>query len=216
MKIFSIFILIIISISCSVFRPKSDFNEFSDKFEAISFPFQINDSLAFESWDTDNLIDTNWVKRYELISQYADKKYPLKLQDYKCSRVGRYKSGDYIVFLYKTYTTEAGRGNPQIILTTFTTKGEKKDETMVLWNDAEDPLYNQRVTLNIPNSDTLIVKSIIKTNGYLDGEIVPRKITEKTIGYVILNDGLIKRGMDATEDIYTDDNPQILDDFPNE
>ena len=214
MKFLTIFTLILVSISCSVLKSKSDFDEFSNKFEAISFPFQSNDSLAFVDWNKDNLIDTNYVEEYELIFQQTSKKYPLKLQDYSCSRVGRYKAGDYIVLMFKTYTTEAGRGNPEIILATFTTKGKKKDQTIVLWNDAEDPLYRQRVMLNIPNCNALTVRSVVNKNGYLDGKIVPRKVTEKTIEYTIGKDGIIKKVVDSTEDTFIDNNPRILDDFP--
>jgi hypothetical protein len=118
--------------------------------------------------------------------------------------------------LYKTYTTEAGRGNPEIILATFTKDGKKKDEIIVLWNDAEDPLYNQRNTLNILNNKTAEIKSIVKTNGYLNGKIVPKKITEKTITYTIQKDGKVLSVKESTMEIFIDDNPKILDDFPQE
>jgi len=207
------FLLITVSYSCFVPRVKSNFDEFYSKFTEISFPYLINDSLAFENWNLDDLIDTNYVKEYKLIIQHTNKDYPLKLQDYKCSCIGRYMAGDYMVLLYKTYTTEAGRGNPEIVLATFTIKGEKKDEITALWNDAEDPLYSQRVTLDIPNANTLTVKSIIKYNGYLNGEIVPKKITERKLGYEINKGGIIERKVNAENDIFIDDNPNILGDF---
>lgn len=162
------------------------------------------------------MIDTNYVKGYKLLAQHANRDYPLKLEDYKCSYIGRYQARDYVVLLYKTYTTEAGRGNPEIILVTFTVTGEKKDEITALWNDAEDPLFSQRVTLDISNSNTLFVKSIIKYNGYLNGKIVLKKVTEKTLGYEINIEGFIVRKVSTEKDLFKDDNPDILDDFPSE
>lgn len=208
--------LIIISFSCSVPRVRSNFDEFSSKFREINLPYQINDSIAFKNWNSPELIDTNYVKEYKLLTQYVNRDYPLKLQDYKCSYIGRYQARDYVVLLYKTYTTEAGRGNPKIILVTFTVTGEKKDEITVLWNDAEDPLYNQRVTLVISNTNTLSVKSIIKYNGYLNGKIVPTKVTERTLAYEINTEGLIEGKVSTEKDLFIDDNPDILDDFPSE
>lgn len=208
--------LIIISYSCSVPRVRSNFDEFNSKFRKINLPYQICDSLAFENWNSPDLIDTNYVKEYKLLAQHANRDYPLKLLDYKCSYIGRYQANDYVVLLYKTYTTEAGRGNPEIILVTFTLTGEKKDEITALWNDAEDPLYNQRVTLYISNPNTISVKAIIKYNGYLNDKIVPKKITERTLVYEINTEGLIVRKVSNEKELFIDDNPDILDDFPSE
>lgn len=208
--------LIIISFSCSVPRVRSNFEEFNSKFRKINLPYQINDSLAFVNWNSPDLIDTNYVKEYKLLAQLANRDYPLKLQDYKCSYFGRYQANDYVVLLYKTYTTEAGRGNPKIILVTFTVTGEKKDEITALWNDAEDPLYSQRVTLEISNSNTISVMSKIKYNGYLNGVIVPKKIIEKTLVYEINTQGLIVKNVSTEKELFIDDNPDILDDFPSE
>ena len=208
--------LIIVSFSCSVPRIRSNFDEFSNKFKEINLPYQINDSLAFENWNSPDLIDTNYVKEYKLLAQHADRDYPHKLQDYKCSYIGRYQANDHVVLLYKTFTTEAGRGNPEIILVTYTATGDKKDEIAALWNDAEDPLYSQRVTLNISNANKFTIKSIIKYNGYINGNIVPKKVTERTIGYEINTEGLIERKVSAENDLFIDDNPDILDDFPGE
>jgi hypothetical protein len=184
------------------------------KFPEISFPFQINDSLAFNFWNSDDLILFDDIKGYDLVTKYASKDYPLEIQEFECSRVGKYKMEDYIVILYKTYTTMAGRGNPKIILTTFTVNGEKKDEVMALWDAPWDPLYSQDVTLSIPNNTTFAVKSIVKINGLLQGEIVPKKVIELIINYVITKDGIIEK-QDETENVlFFDNNPEILDDFP--
>jgi hypothetical protein len=208
--------LIIVSFSCSVPRVRNNFDEFSSKFREINFPYKINDSLAFDNWNIADLIDTNYVKEYKLLTQHIANDYPLKLQDYKCSYIGRYQTMDYVVLLYKTFTTESGRGNPEIILATFTVTGEKKDEVTILWNDAEDPLYNQRVTVYISNANTLTIKSIIKYNGYLKGKIIPKKITERRISYEINEEGLIERKVSGEKDLFIDANPDILDDFPSE
>jgi hypothetical protein len=210
------FAMIIISFSCSLPRFGSNFDEFSSKFKEITLPFQINDSLAFKNWNSAELIDNNYVKEYKLLTQHADKVYPLKLQDYKCSYIGKYKVKDYVVLLYKTFTTEAGRGNPVIILATYTVSGEKKDETTALWDDAEDPLYSQRVTLDISKANTFSVKSLIKYNGYLNGRIVPKKVIERTLYYEINTEGLIEKKVTAEKDLFIDDNPDILDDFPSD
>jgi len=120
-----------------------------------------------------------------------------------------------MVVLYKTYTTEAGRGNPQIILSTFSAIGEKKDEIIALWDDIEDPLYNQRVTLYIPNDNMISIQSLIKNNGFLRDKIVPKKITEKITNYKIGKDGIIIRKVEDINYIFMDDNPEILDNFSN-
>jgi hypothetical protein len=214
MKILTTFFLIIVSLSCSTSRSQSDFNGFRNKFNEIGFPFHINDSLAFDNWNFDDLIPIDEVKNYNLITKYANKEYPLEIQDYKCTRVGKYKMDKYIVLLYKTYTTEAGRGNPIIILSTFTLEGVKKDEVIVLWDDAEDPLYSQKVMLSIPNNTKFEVKSTVRNNGILNGEIVPKKVTERMINYEINRDGIIERKEDTEKNVFVDTNPEILDDFP--
>jgi hypothetical protein len=217
MNLLLIFTLLFTWFGCSVTGSKSDFEKFDNNFKQISFPLIINDSVAFESWNMENLIDTNYIKQFELIANCVNKDYPLKgLQDYKCSYFGKYESENYTLLLYKTYTTEAGRGNPEIILATFTKDGKKKDEITALWNDAEDPLYNQRVTLNIPNNNKIEIKSRVKNNGYLNGEIAPKKITEKVLSYTIQKDGKILLEKESTKVIFKDENPEILDDFPQE
>jgi len=214
MKFLTTLLLIIISSHCSIPQSKNDFREFSSKFREISFPFQINDSIAFGDWNLDDLMTTDQIIEYNLITKYINEDYPVKLQNCKCSRVGKYRLDDYIVLLYKTYTTEAGRGNPEIILTIFTGDGKKKDETIVLWDDAEDPFYSQKVTLSIPNNNTFVIQSIIKYNGYLQGEIVPKKVTKRMSNYEITKDGIIERKGDTVKEIFVDTNPDILDDFP--
>ena len=215
MKFLTTLLLIIVSSNCAFSQSKSSFSEFSSKFREISFPFKINDSLAFEDWNLDDFITIDYVKEYNLITKYVNKDYPLELQDCKCSRIGKYKVKDYVTLLYKMYTTGAGRGNPKIILATYTIAGEKKDEAIVLWNDAMDPFYSQNVILSIPNYTTLVIKSTVKTNGYLQGEIVPKKITERIINYKINKDGMIEKKKDIVKNIFEDTNPNILDDFPD-
>ena len=212
MHFFLIFLLTTISF-CNIIS-KSNFDEFSNKFKKIDFPFEINDSLAFENWYSADLIEIDYVNEFNLITSFASLDYPLKSQDYMCSRIGKYEFGDFIVLLHKTYTTEAGSGNPKIILTIFTKTGEKKDEMIVLWDDAEDPLYNQRVTLYIPNNNMFSIKSLIVNNGYLQGNIVLKKKTAKITNYEIDRDGIIMKKKEAIKNIFRDDNPEILDDFP--
>lgn len=217
MTILSVFTLLFTFSSCTINGNQAGFEQIQNNFKEIKLPLIINDSLAFEDWNTGNLIDTNYIKQYELINQHISKEYPLKaLQDYKCSYVGKYVTENCVVLIYKTYTTEAGRGNPKIILATFTKDGEKKDEITALWNDAEDPLYSQRVTLSIPNNTKIEIKSIVRNNGYLNGEIVPKKRTEKIMGYTIQNKGKIIAGKEMTKEVFKDDNPKIQDDFPQE
>ena len=215
MHFFVIFLLTIISFCNPVYISKNNFDEFSNNFKKIDFPFEINDSLAFENWYSDDLIEINYLNEFNLITPFASLDYPLKLQDYMCSRVGKYEVENFIVLLYKTYTTEAGSGNPKIILTVFTKTGEKKDEIIVLWDDAEDPLFNQRVTLYIPNNNMLSIKSIIVNNGYLQGNIVLKEKTKKITNYKIDGDGIVTKKEETIKNIFRDDNPEILDDFSN-
>jgi len=215
MKLLTTLFLIIISFNYSILKAQSNFSEFSGKFKEIDFPFQINDSLAFEEWNFNDFITTDHVVEFDLITKYVNTDYPLELQDYKCSRVGKYRIGDYVVLLYKTYTTEAGSGNPKIILLTFTLTGEQKSDAVVLWDNVEDPFYSQKVMLTIPNNTTFVIKSIVRDYGFLQDKIVPKRVTEKIISYEIRKDGIIEKKEEITKEIFIDTNPDILDDFPD-
>ena len=184
-------------LNCTAQGTKSSFDEFSSKFPMISFPFQISDSLAFNFWNPNELIPAEDVVLYSLIpcddmlgynliADYASYNTPLTLQDYMCSRVGKFKMDDYIVLLYKAYTTYAGNGNPVIILVIFSIEGKKIDEKIVLWDLPQDGLFYYRdETLYIPSNSTIITKFIVREDGFLYKEFVPKKITERTTNYKI-------------------------------
>ena len=215
MKILFYFLLLFAFCNCSAANNKNSFKQFRNTFVEIKLPLIINDSLAFKDWNTESLIDTNYIKQYELINQYVSKDYPFKnIQDYKCSYIGRYEIDCCTVLIYKTFTTEAGRGNPEIILATFAEDGKKIDAITALWNDAEDPLYSQRVTLSILNSSNLEIKSVLKNNGILDEKIVSKSVVEKITHYTIGKDCRIIASPEIVKNVYKDDNPKIQDDFP--
>ncbi len=203
-------------LNCTAQKTKSSFDEFSSKFSEITFPFQISDSLAFynDNWNSEDYISFDDIVKYDLVTKYASKDYPLEIHQFECSRVGKYKMENYIVILYKAYTTMAGRGNPYIFLATFTEKGEKIDERIALWDAPWDPLDSERYTLFMPNNSTFVIKSIHRTNGLLKDELVLKRVTERIINYEITKDGTIVRRDDTVKVLFEDNNPDILDDFP--
>jgi hypothetical protein len=214
MRFFTTIFLIVAFFSCSAQERKSSFDEFSKKFPEISFPFQINDSIAFNFWDTDNHISFDDIRGYDLVAKYASNDDTIEIHEFQCSRVGKYKIEDYIVLLYKTYTTTAGRGNPLIIITTFTETGEKRGEEIALWDDVTDPLYSQEVTLFIQNNNTFVIESIGSEYGLLNDEIVPKLVKERIFNYVIKKNGVIEKLDETVRVLFEDTNPEILDDFP--
>ena len=198
--------------SCSIDNSNTEFEKFSHHFKLIRFPFGVNDQLAFRNWDLKYCMDTNSIIRYDLLNQHAEKEYPLKnLKESKCSYVGRYESKNYTVLLYKAYTAGAGNGNPEMFLATFTKDGNKKDEIIALWSEAEDPLHSQRVILNIPDSSQIDIKSILKYNGFLKDKIVPKKTILRVLKYQIQKDGAIIKLQDISRNVFKDDNPLIMD-----
>jgi len=213
MKSLTTLFLSIVFISCSAQGIKRNFDEFSRKFLEINLPFHINDSLAFNNWNSKDLLLIDDIKEYDLVTKFASKDYPLEIQQFECSRVGKYRMENYTVILYKTYTTMAGRGNPVIILSIFTDSGEKKDEEMALWDATWDPLYSQEVTLSIPNDSTFLIKSIVNQKGLLKGKIVPKRETERVFIYLITKDGIIEKLDETVRVLFEDNNPEILDDF---
>lgn len=213
MSVFILLSMLYVCFCCS--KREHDFDKFTSNFSRVDFPLIMNDSMTFENWDVDDLIDTNYVNQFELISKRVNKDYPFRsINDYKCTYIGRFESDAFIVLIYKTYTTEAGRGNPEVILSIFTKDGKKKDEIVALWNEAEDPLYNQKVTLVIADISSIEIKSITMNKGYLNGNLVPRKITERIFKYRIMKLGNISLVNDITNNLFEDSNPEILDDFP--
>jgi hypothetical protein len=216
-KILTAFALLFTLSSCIGTSEKMDFEKFTTNFNEIIVPFSVNDSLAFEDWPSKFLIDSISIKKYDLISKYSHKEYPPKtISDYQCSFFGRYNTEEYKVLLYKMFTTEAGRGNPEIVLVTFSSNGLKQDEMIVLWNDNEDPLYRRRITLSILNTSNFEIKSVLRRNGFLDKKLVPKSIVEKINHYMIGKDGKIIEGQEIVKDVFKDDNTRIQDDFPQE
>jgi hypothetical protein len=217
MNILTAFTLLFTLNSCIGVTEKKDFEQFTKNFNEIILPFSVNDSLAFEDWPSKFLIDSITIKKYDLISKYSHKEYPPKtITDYQCSYFGKYNTEEFKVLLYRTFTTEAGRGNPEIVLATFSSNGLKQDEMIVLWNDNEDPLYSRRICLSILNASNFEIKSVLRKNGFLDKKIVPKSIVEKINHYMIGKDGKIIVGKEIVKDVFKDNNPKIQDDFPQE
>ena len=201
----------IIILSCV----NSQFDQFKNNFRNLKIPFSTSDSIDFIDWPSRDFIDATYIKEYQLLEKFIDKKYPFKkLESYQCSYFGKFDSRNFTVLAYKSYTTEAGRGNPIIVLATFSKAGEKKDNIIALWNDAEDPLYNQRVLLDILTTSKIIIRSIVTVNGYLDGQVVPKRITEKSFIYSIDDEGKILKEKETSKIVFSNNNPKILDDFP--
>ncbi len=190
------------------------FEQFKQTINKIALPLCLDDSTIFINWSLDKLIDTAFVHEYHLLDKYIDKEYPTKkISDYQCSPIGKFETNSYIAVLYKAYTSEAGRGNPKVIIAMFSKEGQKIDETVVLWNDAEDPLYKNRISVLI-DENTIEIRSILQLSGYLDKKIVPKKTTEKLYRIHINRIGKLNRIRSIEKIIFDDKNPKILNDFP--
>ena len=212
---FSIKAIIILLFLCSFTNHVfADFEKFKQTFNKITLPLCLNDSTIFTNWSLDKLIDTTYVHEYHLIDKYIDKEYPFKnISSYQCSKVGEFETNIYILIIYKAYTSEAGRGNPKVILATFSKTGKKIDETVVLWNDAEDPLYNNRISVVI-DENKIKIQSFLHLSGYLGGKIVPRRTTEKKYRIQIKRTGKFNKSRSKEKVIFYDNNPKILNNFP--
>lgn len=201
---------------CEVSYGQGSFGNYCSHYLKISTPITISDSTEFNNWPPEKLIDSSFIIEYGLVDKYLKNEYHIKsLKGYHCSFWGKFEMDNIIILIYKTFTTEAGRGNPQLIMTTYSQEGVKKDETIVLWNDPEDPLYSKRVTLSIKNTSRFEIKSIERTNGYLNGKIVPKRINERLQEYSILANGKIRLNDDKSNLLFLDKDPAIQDYFPS-
>ena len=214
MRFLAAFFLIITMLNCTAQGKKSSFDEFSSKFREVRLPLQIRDSIEFYNWNSEDTIAINYVKDYNLIAKYMYNEYPMELQDYRCTYIGKYKMDNLLVLLYKTLTTDAGNGNAILVITTFTDKGRKIDEVIALWDNVWDPLYFEKESLHIPNGSTFTITSIKEISGLLKNELVLKRVTERIINYEITKDGTIVKRDDTVRVLFEDNNPDILDDFP--
>jgi hypothetical protein len=211
-----IYLILITIESCEISIGQENFAKFSAHFPKTAFPTIISDSLEFNSWSPGNLIDTAYVKQFGLINQYLLDEYHFnELKDYQCSYWGKFERDSLVVLIYKTFTTEAGRGNPELILNTYSHNGLKKDALPVLWNEPEDPLYSKRIRLSILSADNFEIFTIKTVNGYLNGKIVPKSIDQSVKEYLIQADGKIKLKKEKSNSLFLNKDPAILDDFPS-
>jgi hypothetical protein len=189
--------------SCSDSKSQNEFEKFTNNFMQISFPFSLNDSIEFENWNANKLIDTNFLIRYDLNAELNKNENSIKnLKDFNCTYVGKYTINNIVILLYKTYTSEAGSGNPKIVLATFSKEGKKIDEIFALWNEAEDHLYIKRLILNILDNRNLEIKFIEKNSEFIRDELRLKKITENKIYYRIEEDGKITKGEERMKNFY--------------
>lgn len=181
-------------------------------FKQIAMPFLLADTVDFLHWE--NPIDTILVKKHSLVDGMKDSLFPLKnLSSYQCSAVGSYQLDDIAVIVYKIYTTEAGNGNPLIILRTLDKNLNKKDQLIILWENPEDLFWNQRSFCTI-NSDSISINLVETTNGFLDKKLVLKRIKENKIVYFIDKEGNIKKIRDFDKILYNDNNSRITQDSP--
>ena len=203
MKQISIFTMLLMLFSCSDSKSQNEFEKFTNNFMQISFPFSLNDSIEFENWNANKLIDTNFLIRYDLNAELNKNENSIKnLKDFNCTYVGKYTINNIVILLYKTYTSEAGSGNPKIVLATFSKEGKKIDEIFALWNEAEDHLYIKRLILNILDNRNLEIKFIEKNSEFIRDELRLKKITENKIYYRIEEDGKITKGEERMKNFY--------------
>jgi hypothetical protein len=203
MKQISIFTMLLMLFSCSDSKSQNEFEKFTNNFIQISFPFSLNDSIEFENWNANNLIDTSFLILYDLNVELNKNENSIKnLKDFNCTYVGKYKLDNIVILLYKTYTSVAGSGNPKIVLATFSKEGRKIDEIFALWNEAEDHLYSKRVILNILDNRNLEIKFIEKNNEFIKDELRLKKITENKLYYRIEEDGKITKGEESMKNVY--------------
>ena len=215
MKLFASSVFLLFFVGCSSIHQNIEFNRFKGAFKETNLPLILNDTTIFENWPDGDLIDSNAVRKYQLLDKYFDKEFAFKnIAGYRCSSIGRFGTGEFIALIYKTYTEEAGDGSPVVVIATFLKDGKKIDAAEVLWgNENGDPLYVNRDILNLQSCSRAVFKSILTLNGILDSEIVPRKITETFYDVTISPDGKLVKGKKAVKELFNDTNPNILQDI---
>jgi hypothetical protein len=124
-----IYLLSILVISCSSnisARKKGNFNTFLDSIPKLRLPVTLYDSVILNYNHWGKQFDTNEVMRFHLLKGYIDTNSPnSKLIYYQCAPVGYFTIGNAICLIYKTSISNAGDGNPEVILSIFNKNGER-------------------------------------------------------------------------------------------
>jgi hypothetical protein len=112
----------------------------------LKLPITLYDTITLNDDKWGKEFDTNDVIKYRLLQEFKDTsytKFPYKrISDYKCAPIGYFTNNGNIIFIYKTFTTEAGSGNPVIELAIFDNIAKKINCTTILTSpDQADPIY---------------------------------------------------------------------------
>ncbi len=166
------------------------FNSFCNSFEDLKRPLILYDSLEFNTWDSNRLISLDFVDKFKLID-IKNLKYGIKeIKKFKCTSIGKFQFDGFIVLLYKYFSSEAGSGDPFVKLAVFNNAGVKVDDKIILWLDAEDYLYSQRVTCRLL-TDKIQILSLTKEKEEINNKIILKKVTKKKWEYVLDKKGKI-------------------------
>ena len=191
-KTFKLFysFLLILCLSCD-YSKQNKFNAFCNSFKELKLPICLNDTIEFNNWDIINFIDTSFIKGFNLVLDYNDSLYPLNsVLEFKCSAIGKITLKNEIILFYKMYTSTAGNGMPIVVLSIYNKESINKYRKVILWNDAEDAFYSQRVNCQI-NSNLLMELTTTKIYKELDNDkIILTKIEEDSTVYRINNESI--------------------------
>jgi hypothetical protein len=193
-------VLFIILVFCLAFIDCSDkdikFDSFIGSIQNVKIPLTFNDTTVFNEWDRKYLIDTNYVKEFNLVSKLKDSSitfYPLsKISEYKCSAIGKYTYDDKYILIIKSFTTDAGNGGPVINLLVYNKAGYKTDEKVLLTQDAEDPFYKHRAKVTLNSDMTILYESTLYLSVLINDEIKPQKNIRKEATCFINTQGRIE------------------------
>lgn len=137
---------LIVAIGCHSSIPDkkpNGFKDFLNNIPRLNLPLTLYDSVALDYNTWGKGFDTNDVKKYHLLDGFAYSKFPFKsLTDYKCAPIGYFIHNNQPCLIYKTFTTEAGSGNPQVELVIFDITGNNiYGNTILIPYDVADPRY---------------------------------------------------------------------------
>jgi hypothetical protein len=210
------FIFYIACLSCNRVNDHN-FDLFQSNYMILPLPVDLKDSIVFGSFGTTHLIDTNFIHKFRLLDSQIVTKYRFpKLSDYKCSYLGQFRRNDFIFLLYKTLTTQAGNGSPQVILAVFNKKGLLIEKQVILWEEVDDPLYSKKIATEITVDLFINIKSTIHEYGFLNDKLIPLKIREKVETYQWNGINRIVHIKTTENELFKENNPNVSKDFPVE
>ena len=155
--------------------------------------YSLGDTLSSSSsdlWDSKSVIDTIYLTKFKLIDKSFNSQFkPNKLEGYHCRFIGQYKYKDFILILTYSIRTYAGDGNPLLILSLFTDKGDLVDQIKTDLYGIHDPEIRPESRFSI-SKEFIITENQIEREFKLDNnDYVLSKKKSKIVKYKIADSG---------------------------